>query len=528
MKKCFRTGCIKKNQLSDAENQLILKDMTLYNSMKWSSFLWQVQERKFFLENGTEQSHHLYLKQLFGCNDYFAASAKNEAKGIIRSREELRNLYLLDVKEDIKELKKELKKKRNYLKKLLTIKESFIAHQKNSEKMLKGTANIKYEKDGSVTLRCFQKKRHFETLYLFEHQWLDPRIRNLKNWIARMEHKQEQLEIKQKQLRDGKKLKVHFGGKKLCKKRNLPERHRALEKRRNQRMMIAGRKDGKNGNFVFHYDLVTNELSYRSMTDWNGKKIYFQGVIFPYGQELIEEYLRERKGAVAWEIIDRGNAWQICCVISVEAENMNNYYGDGTIGVDINYDRIAVVEIDKNGNLLDHKVFPFHMEGKHSGQTKQILSEILEQIFDYAKQKNKPITAEDINYIQRKKFYDKHRKKHQHITMFANACIRKFLISKSLKYHLAVRFVNPVYTSKAGKMKYMRRFGLSIHESAALCIARRGLGYKETLPSYLKLYLNDAKQRASINSQWGSLTKLIKKVTTQDIYHYRNPILRCN
>ena len=479
MKKCFQSVYIKKNLLSDTENRRILEDMALYNSMKHSSFLWQVQERKFFLKNGKEQSHHLYLKQLFGCNDYFAASAKNEAKGIMRSREELRDLYLSDVKEELKELKKALKKKRNYLKKLLTIKESFIAHQKDLEKMLKGSGNIKYEKDGSVTLRCFRQKRNYKTLYLFEHQWLDPRIKNLKNWIARMEHKQEQLEIKQKQLKDGKKLKVHFGGKKLCKKRNLPERHRALEKCRNQRMMIAGRKDSKNGNFVFHYDLVTNELSYQSMTDWNGKKIYFQGVIFPYGKELIEEYLRERKGAVAWEIIDRGNAWQICCVISVEAENMNNYYGDGTIGVDMRNKRI--------NQLL---------------QKTSIASE--------------------------RNFMINIRKKHQHINMFANSCICKFLNSKSLKYHLDVRFVDPAYTSKAGKMKYMRRFGLSVHESAALCIARRGLGYKETLPSYLKLYLNDAKQRAPIYSQWGSLTKHIKKVTTQDIYHYRNPILRYN
>lgn len=212
-------------------------------------------------------------------------------------------------------------------------------------------------------------------------------------------------------------------------------------------------------------------------------------------------------------------------MISIEAEDMNTYYGDGTVGIDINYDRIAVTETDENGNLLSHKVFPFYTESKRSGQIKQILSETLEQVFVYAGQKKKPITAESIKSIQRKKFYDKHRKKHRHISMFASACIRGLLTSKSLKYHLSVRFVNPAYTSKAGKMKYMRRFGLSVHESAALCIARRGLGFKETLPPYLKPYLTDAKQRASISSQWGSLTKLIKKVTTQALYHYKDPVL---
>ena len=50
-----------------------------------------------------------------------------------------------------------------------------------------------------------------------------------------------------------------------------------------------------------------------------------------------------------------------------------------------------------------------------------------------------------------------------------------------------VKFVNPAYTSQMGKVKYMSRYGLSIHEAASLVIGRRGMGYKEKMPaSYLK------------------------------------------
>lgn len=248
---------------------------------------------------------------------------------------------------------------------------------------MKGSANIQFQKDGSVTVQFFQKIWVYETLYLFEHQWLDRKLRQLKTQIANMEHKMKRLEIKQQRLKDHP-LKVRFGGKKLTKNRMIPERHRALEKRRNRRMMISGRKDCRYGNWVFHYDTETKTLEYRSMTDWDGDRICFQNVVFPYGQDWIESWLKERKGAIAWEIVDCGNAWQIRCILTKEAEDMNGYYGDGTIGIDINYDHIAMSETDQSGNLLHHEVMRYDMEGKRSGQIKHQISEALEKVFEYA------------------------------------------------------------------------------------------------------------------------------------------------
>ena len=527
MKKCLASRYIKKTDLQPEENERILQDLFAFNSMKRTSFLWQRQGRKFLKEDGKELSHQLKLKEVFACNDYFANSARMTAAGMIKSGQELAKLYIEDAKEDIKAIRKTLRKKKNYRKKLLKIKESIIKHTKDPKKAVKGSANIQYEKDGSVTIQFFQKVWTYETRYLFEHQWLDRKLRQLKTQIANMEHKMKRLEIKQQRLKDYP-LKVRFGGKKLTKNRTIPERHRALEKRRNRRMQISGRKDCKYGNWVFRYDTETKTLEYRSMTDWDGNRICFPNVTFPYGQEWIETWLQERKGAIAWEIIDCGNAWQIRCILTKEPENMNNYYGDGTIGIDINYDHIAMTETDQSGNLLHHEVFHFDMEGKRSGQIKHQISEALEQVFQYADQQHKPIMAESIKSIQRKKFYDKHRKRHRHISMFASTCIQELLISKAVKYHIGVKFVHPAYTSKAGKMRYLRRYGLTVHEAAALCIARRGQGFKESIPSYLKPYLKDEKVRALIPQQWGSLMKLINKVTTQDLLLYMDPVLHRN
>ena len=57
--------------------------------------------------------------------------------------------------------------------------------------------------------------------------------------------------------------------------------------------------------------------------------------------------------------------------------------------------------------------------------------------------------------------------------------------SRAEKMGVAVFEVNPAYTSQIGKMKYMKRFGISIHEAASFVIARRAMGFKEKLPPVL-------------------------------------------
>jgi hypothetical protein len=43
--------------------------------------------------------------------------------------------------------------------------------------------------------------------------------------------------------------------------------------------------------------------------------------------------------------------------------------------------------------------------------------------------------------------------------------------------------VNPAYTSVIGRVKYARPLGVSVHQAAALAIARRGMGFREAAPA---------------------------------------------
>ncbi|MEQ8972394.1 MAG: hypothetical protein RIE73_18635, partial [Coleofasciculus sp. C1-SOL-03] len=54
---------------------------------------------------------------------------------------------------------------------------------------------------------------------------------------------------------------------------------------------------------------------------------------------------------------------------------------------------------------------------------------------------------------------------------------------------IALKLVNPAYTSLIGLVKYSRMYGLSSDVAAALAIARRGMKYSERLPRSVSAYL---------------------------------------
>ncbi|MBU3158006.1 hypothetical protein KPL46_24400, partial [Clostridium estertheticum] len=69
-------------------------------------------------------------------------------------------------------------------------------------------------------------------------------------------------------------------------------------------------------------------------------------------------------------------------------------------------------------------------------------------------------------------------------------------------------YVNPAYTSQMGKIKYMKAKGISIHVSAAYCIARKALGYKEKIPLIYRTFTNN----------WRVLSKELKTLKIQYLY----------
>ena len=66
--------------------------------------------------------------------------------------------------------------------------------------------------------------------------------------------------------------------------------------------------------------------------------------------------------------------------------------------------------------------------------------------------------------------------------MFAYYKMLEALKSAANKHHIEVYIVSPQYTSLIGKVKFMPYYKRSVHQMAALTIARRCLELSETIP----------------------------------------------
>ena len=518
MKKAYRSMYIKKNMMSDADNGILKQDIESFNRMMHTAFSWNNHNVSF--DDG--RSIHLHLKERFSCNDYFANSANRQAKAVISSQKELRSVYVSDMQDDIRSIRKAVSRKEKYLRSLEDVQDSVITYIKDGHSnpaKLKACAGMKFMDNEMVRIQHFNKKTEFDNLYLFEHKWLKPEIKQVSCNIKYMQHKISRLEEKMSALQKDSSLHVCFGTKKLFHDTRMSgqDRLNAIRKRRYAKIAVSGRADSKNGNWVFSYDTVTGDLSYRSMSDWN-RTVIFPDVKFSYGQDEINDYITAHKGSVSWEIRDCGNAWQIICVITKpDEQHKNNCHDDGCVSYDMNYDNISFAELDASGNLMHHEIIKLYPEGRTSGQFEQQISHALEHIFKYASAVHKPVACENISSVKRRKFYDRNTKRTRHISMFACSRMAVLAASKSDKYSTAVTSVNPAYTSKTGLLKYKKRYGLSTHESAAFVIGRRGMGIMDRVPDSWKHKLSENKQSLPRLQQWKAVYIMIQKIKYKDL-----------
>ena len=68
------------------------------------------------------------------------------------------------------------------------------------------------------------------------------------------------------------------------------------------------------------------------------------------------------------------------------------------------------------------------------------------------------------------------------LSSFNYAKARACFLSREIRQGVEVYQVNPAFSSVIGRVKFMERYGLSVHQAAALVLARRFLGCSEGIP----------------------------------------------
>ena len=105
---------------------------------------------------------------------------------------------------------------------------------------------------------------------------------------------------------------------------------------------------------------------------------------------------------------------------------------------------------------------------------------------------------------------------------FAYSTYQSILQSKCEMAGIKLISVNPAYTSQIGHHKFMKMYGISSHESAALVIARRCLDFKRVEKIAQHHIVNKKKKDSILKmdrlSQWKEVCKQWKK------YSFNNKI----
>jgi len=188
----------------------------------------------------------------------------------------------------------------------------------------------------------------------------------------------------------------------------------------------------------------------------------------PLGPSLSYRFLKDAKG---WRVFISTEFPKVE-IVSVKAA--------GAVGIDINADCIALAETDRFGNLVGTQVFPLVTYGKSSDQAEAIIGDVVKEIVARAVDAGKPVIMEKLDFSKKKAELNGEDPKYARmLSSLTYNGIKSGIKARASKHGIEVIEVNPAYSSIIGLVNYTQAKGLSVHQAAALVIARRGSGFRE-------------------------------------------------
>ena len=425
---------------------------------------------------------------------YFRNTAMQDAKGIHRSRMELLKEEKDILNQKLSNIKKKLTRTIQRYDSLYKYKEMLISNKPlvfdNRNRTFKKIDNvIKVYKGKGNNKHCIAK---YENDYLFECSYLQPELNKLKARIGLLNFKINKLQDRLDYLAgigyDTKYIPaVQFGTKKL---RRQKAKQQEYQLQRSNRFSIQGRGDSVDGNFAVKYDTTTKTLTIKT-SDNNENCIVLQNVSFDYGEKEIKEYYikqydivhnQKKTGTpISYSLEDKGKYYIVKCSLKEEGQPLNYSKADGVIGVDTNLGFYSVCETDTKGTPLFIKDMVYEWKGKTSNQIKYNIQQVVKELIDLSITTHKPLVIEQLKFKGKEKVsdYNSNKSKNFNCNMFAYRQMSNYLIESAKSKGVEVYFVKPMYTSFIGKEKFMPYYKRSIHQMAALSIARRTLFNKE-------------------------------------------------
>ncbi|MXZ23623.1 MAG: IS200/IS605 family element transposase accessory protein TnpB [Caldilineaceae bacterium SB0665_bin_21] len=189
------------------------------------------------------------------------------------------------------------------------------------------------------------------------------------------------------------------------------------------------------------------------------------------GQSISYRFKRDAKG---WRVFATTDMMEVPVVTDKRR---------GTIGVDLNADHLAVAETDASGNYLKAFRVPLVTYGKSRHQAEAIIGDAVARVVAYAREVGKPVVIERLDFRQKKAGLEGESRRYSRmLSSFSYGKIKACFLSRGYREGVEVCQVNPAFSSVIGRVKFMERYGLSVHQAAALVLARRLLSCSERIP----------------------------------------------
>ena len=235
----------------------------------------------------------------------------------------------------------------------------------------------------------------------------------------------------------------------------------------------------------------------------HGKYLTIEGVRFAYGHEQVlaaldsnAEYGRTRREhgekaaratslgrAISYRFKWDGKGWRVFASTGMMDVAVVTDRSRGVIGVDLNADHLAVTETDASGNPVHSFSVPLVTYGKSSHQAEAIIGDAVASVVAYARDAGKPIVIEKLDFRQEKAALEGESRRYSRmLSSFSYGKVKACFVSRGYRQGVEVHQVNPAFSSVIGRVKFMERYGLSVHQAAALVLARRLLGCSERIP----------------------------------------------
>ncbi|WP_338924680.1 hypothetical protein V0M98_34240 (plasmid) [Pseudomonas silesiensis] len=223
------------------------------------------------------------------------------------------------------------------------------------------------------------------------------------------------------------------------------------------------------------------------LPDALGKYQVLENIHFAYGHDAILASLKAQR-ALSYRFVRDTKGWRVFLSTDHDDVTVKSRRELGAIGLDLNANHLALAELDRFGNLIRAEKLPCHNYGKSTDQAKALVGDVAKAVAKRCAAAGKPLVLERLDFQARKKSLEEHHPRAARmLSGFYYSKMGSALRTACFRAGVEVIDINPAYTSTIGAINHAQPRGISVHQGAAMAIARRGLGFSERLSTRVGL-----------------------------------------